>query len=323
MKSDRVVRLAPAGAVVCSALFSLMQVALAFGYPSSAPGSGWWSLLGCALYLPLHLRHIWYTTHARQPPFSRWTLAAMAVVILGFAPLAGNIWPRTYVALAVTTVLVVRSRWSYVAAAGLVILAAPVAHTLGEEWVEAPWYSFTVLCGILALLLLVWLAAALERLRTAQEALAQQAVLRERRRIDDDLRDTLGSALESLVSRGERARDHLVPGELAGLTDDSRSALAEARQRIRGYQRTSLRTELETAVTLLSAAGIESRLELPRGDLPDTIAQQPRAALRTIVTRLLRDQQARTCVITLTTDAGRARLELRTADSTETIEVPA
>ncbi|MFD0689627.1 hypothetical protein [Actinomadura fibrosa] len=86
------------------------------------------------------------------------------------------------------------------------------------------------------MLLLVWLAAALARLQAAREALAQQAVAQERRRIDDDLRATLGAALAEIAARGERSRDLLARGdrdrlaaEMTRLSEDARATLSAAR----------------------------------------------------------------------------------------------
>ncbi|MFI7689816.1 hypothetical protein ACIBQ6_12130 [Nonomuraea sp. NPDC049655] len=333
-RSGRVVRLAPVVAVVCSALLPLLQVTLSFGYEGNDSRTGLWSLAATAAYLPLHLRHVWYAAHARRPPAGRWTFAVMAVVVLGVTPLAGNMWPRAYAGLVVSAVLVLPAPWSYLACVTLVAAAAPVALLLGLPWQVASWPAFSVLCGGGALLLLVWLAAALTRLQAAREALAQQAVAQERRRIDDDLRRTLGGALESIAARGERAAAALTTGnspgpapglaaELAQLADDSRRTLAEARRRVRGYRQPSLRAELETAATLLSAAGVPTRLELPRQGVPETIPPGPRAALRATVTRLLRADGVRACTIAATVAGGRVLLEVRADDVTETIEVPA
>ncbi|MFI7638068.1 hypothetical protein [Nonomuraea sp. NPDC049400] len=329
-RSERVVRLAPVGAVVCGGLLPVLQVALAASYLGNGLRTGLWSLAATAVYLPLHLRHVWYAAHAVRPRGGRWTLGALAVVVLGVTPLAGNMWPRSYAALAVSAVLVLPAPWSFLLYVVLVAVAAPVSGLLGLPWTITPWLTFTVLGGSGAVLLLVWLAAALTRLQTAREALAQQAVAQERRRIDDDLRRTLGGALESIAARGERAAAKLARGEpdslaeeLGGVADDSRRTLADARRRVRGYQRPTLRAELETAATLLSAAGIETCLQLPGSGLPETIAQRPRAALRAAVTRLLRAEGVRTCTIAATAVDGRLLLEVRADDTTETIEVGA
>ncbi|GAA2866753.1 hypothetical protein GCM10020220_065140 [Nonomuraea rubra] len=328
-RSDRVVRLAPVGAVACSAVLPLVQVGLAFSYVGNGVSTGLWSLAATAVYLPLHLRHVWYAARAHRPPLGGWSLVAMTAVILGATPLAGNMWPRAYTALVVSFLLVLPAPWSYLGYVVVVAAAAPVAHALGLSWTAAPWLTFSVLGGSAALLLLVWLAAALTRLQAAREALAQRAVMQERRRIDDDLRHSLGSALESIAARGDRAASiaksepAAAAADLTGLAQESRRTLAEARRRVRGYRQPSLRAELETAASLLTAAGIATRLDLPHGGIPDTIAPRSRGALRATVTRLLRAGPIGTCTITATVLDGRVLLDVRAGDSTETIEVRA
>lgn len=77
------------------------------------------------------------------------------------------------------------------------------------------------------------------------------------------------------------------------------------------YQQVPLRAELDTAAGLLRAAGIQTRLLLPPGGLPETIEAAPRAALRAAVARLLRDDAARHCWIVIARRDGRVWLELR------------
>ncbi len=92
---------------------------------------------------------------------------------------------------------------------------------------------------------------------------------------------------------------------------------------MRGYRRSSLGGELETAAALLVAAGIATRLELPATGLPETVAPACRAALRTALTRLLRERAGGCCTITATAAGEQVRPELRTEGSAETIEVAA
>ena len=174
---------------------------------------------------------------------------------------------------------------------------------------------------------LVWLTGATRRLQEARLVLAEQAIARERLRIDGELRRTVGAALDAIVARGEwaialAARDPaMVECELRLLAERSRGALAEARRTIRGYQQLSLRAELDGAVALLAAAGIQARLVLPGGDLPESVDPAPRAALRAAVARLLHDGAARDCSIVVTRRDGRVQLELR-ADGAEPAMTP-
>jgi two-component system, NarL family, sensor histidine kinase DesK len=145
----------------------------------------------------------------------------------------------------------------------------------------------------------------------------EQAIARERLRIDDELRRTLGVALHAIVARGEWAialaarNPAMVEDELRALVEGSRQGLAEARRTIRGYQQLSLRAELDSAAALLAAAGIHTRLVLPSGELPESVDAAPRAALQAAVARLLHSGAVRHCSIMVTRQDGRVQLELR------------
>jgi two-component system, NarL family, sensor histidine kinase DesK len=84
---------------------------------------------------------------------------------------------------------------------------------------------------------------------------------------------------------------------------------------ISGYQQRSLRAELDSAAALLAAAGIQTRLVLPGGDLPESVDAAPRAALQAAVARLLGDGAARHCSIVVTRQDGRIQLEFHADDS--------
>jgi two-component system sensor histidine kinase DesK len=228
----------------------------------------------------------------------------------------GTSWLTTLHSLAVSALIVLRPPWSLAAVAVLVAAPWPLAAAFGDPgW--GGFYTISVLWRGAALFVLVWLVGATRRLQDARLELAEQAIARERLRIDEELRRTLGAALEAIAVRGERAaalaaRDApTLQDELQALVEGSRRALAEARRMVGGYQRHSLRAELDTAATLLAAAGVETRLLLPDGELPETVDAAPRAALRTALARLLRDDATRRCSIVVLRRDGRVELELR------------
>jgi signal transduction histidine kinase len=310
------VRLATAGAVGCSIVLPLLELARIVAGSSPSPGHAAQALVATACYLPLHVRHVWYAARGSRPAGAGWTLTAMAVVVLGALPVVGTSWLASLHALAVSVLIVVRPPWSLLAVASLVAATAPLAVAFGDpRW--AAFYTVSVVWRGAAVFVLVWLVGATRRLEQAQLLLAEQALARERLRIDGELRRTLGAALEAIAARGRRASllaaedGATLEEELRALVQGSREALAQARRTIRGYQQPSLRAELHSATALLTAAGIKTRLELPRGELPDTVDAAPRAALRAAVARLLRNNAARHCSIVVTRQDGRVRLELR------------
>lgn len=304
--------------------FPALDVFLDFTWGGSFR-QGMWAAGAAGAYLPLHVRHVRFAARSERPRGGAWTLAAMAVIIIGVLPLVGGNWVIEFFSLAVSALIVTRPPWSWLMAAGLVAATVPVAQALGDPYGQAPWFASAVICRGVTLFVLVWLAAALQRLHATRLALADEAVTRERLRIDGELRRTLGTALESIVGRGQRAAaltgaDSVTSrAELLAVVDDSRATLAKARRLVRSYQQVSLRTELDTATALLTAAGISTRLVLPPGGLPaitefsDTTEDAQRAALRAALVRLLRaDDPPRACVITVTRADDVARLEVRT-----------
>ena len=311
------IRLGAAAAVGCSIVLPLLELArIAAGWTPS-PGHATLALVATACYLPLYVRHVWYAARGSRPAGAGWTLLAMAVVILGALPFIGTSWLISLHPLAVSVLIIVRPPWSLLAAAGLVAATAPLAIAFGHPQSVA-FYAVSVICWGSVVFVLVWLVGAARRLEHARLLLAEQALAHERLRIDGELRRTLGAALEAIAASGRRA-SALAAGDAAGvedelraLVDGSRRALAQARRTIRGYQRLSLRAELDSAVALLTAAGIQSRVEVPRGELPNTVDDHARAALRAAVAALLRDDGARRCLIVITRQDGRVRLELRT-----------
>ncbi len=319
-QSGRFVRLATAGAVACSIVLPLLELArIATGWTPS-PGHTQLALAATACYLPLHVRHVWHAARGSRPAGGGWTLTAMAVVIIGALPVIGTSWLTTLHSLAVSVLIIVRPPWSLLVVAALLAAPTPLAMAFGDpQW--AAFYTVSVAWRGASLFVLVWLVGATRRLEHARLMLAREALARERLRIDGELRRTLGAALEAIAARGRRAnvlaaRDAAtLDDELRALVEGSRRALAQARRTIRGYQQLSLRAELDSAAALLTAAGIQTRLELPRGELPETVDARPRAALRAAVARLLGDDATRHCSIVVTRQDGRVRLELR-ADGT-------
>jgi two-component system sensor histidine kinase DesK len=315
-RTGGLIRLAAAAAVGCSIVLPLLELArIAAGWTPS-PGHATQALVATACYLPLYVRHVWYAARDSRPAGAGWTLLAMAVVILGALPFIGTSWLDSLHSLAVSVLIIARLPWSLLAVTSLVAATAPLAIAFGDpQW--AAFYTVSVIWRGAAVFVLVWLVGATRRLEHARLTLAEEALAHERLRIDGELRRTLGAALEAIAASGRRASAlaevdcAALEDQLRALVEGSRRALAQARRTIRGYQRLSLRAELDSAAALLTAAGIQTRLELPRGELPQTVDAAPRAALHAAVARLLRDDAARRCSIVVTYEDGRVWLELR------------
>jgi signal transduction histidine kinase len=310
--SDRTIRLLTAAPLVVLAANVAVQVVLT-PVNNTSPGSTLLTLALMACYTPMVGYLVWSAAHLRRPRAGGWLVAATAVVIGIGVVLIGNVWQMTLAHLLVAVLIVVPRRWA-VPAGCLVMVAEGAVDLLVDPKPNPLWMMLVVGQRAGAALVPTWFVATLRRLRATRERLAEQAVLRERIRIDRELTGTVGDSLTTIAERGaaaaaladsdpDRARQ-----ELEALVDGSRRALAEARRLIRTYQRVPLRTELDTAVTLLSAAGVSARLVLPDGGLPQYADPELREALRAAVDRLLREQATGGWVLALEVSGGSARL---------------
>jgi len=321
-------RFATPGAMAYAAVFPLVQVGLiaessAFWRGGYADGA--WALLATAAYLPLHLRHVEHAARGSRARGGAWTLAALTVVIVAALPL-GDLWLPTFHVVAVSALLVLRPRWSLAVVAAVVAAQVPLSLLLDSAVPAAPsYYAVTVAWRAAAVFVPIWLVGAVRRLEATRRALADEAVVHERLRLDGELRETLGAALRSITAQGERAMvlvdDDTTPGsglgpgplaaELEALVGGARRTLAQARQLVNGYQRASLSTELDTAATLLTAAGIATQVVLPPDGVPDTADEALRSRLRADIARLLRDDTTGSCVIAVTHQAGQVQVAVR------------
>ncbi|WP_433250776.1 hypothetical protein ACQPYK_04745 [Streptosporangium sp. CA-135522] len=311
-RSGRLIRLSTAGIIVYNVSMPLLdlvrQLAVPFG---PGPGHAPSAIAVTVCYLPLHLRHVLHSVRGTRPPHAGWSLATMAVVIIGSVPLIGMDSLGGFFSLSLSALLILRPPWCYAAFAAVVAVSVPLALALGATPATATFLTFAATTRALPVFLTLQLLTAIRRLHAARLKMAEEAVVMERLRIDDELGRTVGTALESLVTAagraGELVRAQDAPAaevQLRDLVGASRRTLAEARRMIRGYQRTPLREELDTALTLLAEAGIEVRLVLPPDEPPESL----RPALRSALSRLLRDDTVRRCTITITSD-GELHLE--------------
>jgi two-component system sensor histidine kinase DesK len=272
-----------------------------------------YSALLMAGLLVISLHHVWHAARGLRAPGAVWSLGAMAVVVAIGVPVAGPQWVTTFAYLLASAVLVLPRRAAVLAGVVILVALVPISLLPGPR-PNPVWMMIVVVERAGAIVVPVWLAGALRSLRAARAELAVRAVLRERGRIDDELSRTVGESLSAIAAAGAEAGTavatdpEVAATKLTGLVEQSRRTLADARLLVRGYQHVGLRAELETAVTLLTSAGVAARLVLPH-DLPDN---QPvlRAELRAAVEELLR-KPVPACVISVqrTSDGQRLVVE--------------
>ncbi len=296
-------------------IWPFVQVAVV----AQAPGAGREVLVAAvatAAYLPFYLRHVVAGVRGARPSASMWSLAAVAAVLLAATPATGPGWLPSYHVLAVSALLVLPRPWSLVVFAATVIGQVPLALALESPIPASPsYYTVTVLWRASSVFVPLWLLGAVRQVEATRRDLAAQAVVRERLRIDEELRRTVSPALSAIVARGEVAERRIRLGgastELRALVDDSRQALADARRLMSGYRGLSLRSELRTAVTLLEAAGIDVRVLQGEDGPEDPLDERLRAELRTAVAGMLRDDRVKHCVIAVYSRDGRTCIDVQ------------
>lgn len=274
------------------------------------------ALVGTAAYLPLHVWHIRHAARGRRPPAAGVSVVAMAALIALFLPAIGVQWLGASYPLGASVLLALRPAWSVPLFGGLVLVQAPLCFLFGQPGWASNFTFGTVLFGLM-LSIPVWLIATLRALYASREELAEQAVSRERIRIDRQLHESFGAGLNAIVTaasvasaRIEDAPSHAA-AELRTVTRDARATLAAARVATSRMQRSSLADELAAGAGLLRTAGIPARLDLPAAGVPVAVPSSLREGLRAEVAALLLDDSVRSCAFAVRSERGAVRVELR------------
>jgi len=315
---DRLVRLAAVGVVV-SIIVILVQRLGRVAVGTTGRDGVLVAVLATAVLVPAEARWALRAMRGGRPRRRPWVVAVIAAATLGLVPLLGIDWAASVHFLATVALVSIRPPWSFLAFAGVIAASVPMAYALGHSD-QALSLVLATFHGGLALAALIWLVAAIRRLQVVRTAVAEAAVVQERVHIDADLGETLGAALHTIAAAAARAGEAVprdpeqAARELNGLVAVARSAMVQARRVISRYQDRSPAAELDAAVALLSAAGIEARLVLPRPALPERLDEPVRTSLRSAVAEVLRVDPRR-CVLTVTNQGVHAAVELRAADA--------
>lgn len=330
--AGRLLRLATGGVFIWTLCESarFLYLGVLFSQPREAP----WLAAGTVICLPLQLVLVRGAIRGARPRHWWWLLASLTLLIAVTLPFGAGInmvlafWASSGIVL-----LYFRPWWSFVLFLGLIAtVVALILLGLGS-WAGAllspsgsetrlqvaTFSAMDVTWGGVALAVLVWLVRTIRELEGARQLLAARAVIAERRRIDDEVNQTVGIALEGIIATGEQAvglvqaRDRdAAAQELRKLTGRSRAALAEARRMLTGYRQVSAEAELRAVITLLEAGGIRAHLTLSGTELPAKLPDQFRARLRALVADALSDQDVTGALVLMITDpSGRLAAELR------------
>jgi two-component system sensor histidine kinase DesK len=255
--SARLIRLAMAAAVLYSLYLPLIRL---YGiadepvksYSGGQVGSGAAHLgvaaIGLTCFLPLM---VWLTlsaTRGERRWAERWTLLAVLGIIFAFMPLVGGSWVGMLYAPSALALVLVPVPWNLGLFTALAAVEAVLAGVLGLPTYTSYFLVGTICLGVPLAILIVAIRRA-RQLQVARQQLADQAVLRERRRINEELRAVFEDRLAAVAQQADRAAQLVATdparssAQMRALVGSSRATLADARRLARGYRDGSLRAE--------------------------------------------------------------------------------
>ena len=295
-----------------------------FGLVGSAVSVAWLAaaVLGLAIFLALYLRLVFSgrilrpsaeDIRARRAGLA--CLVALALV-LNLVYGEGDHWLGLFLFCSAVTVVALPTRVAIAAVGGLAATTAVVGWAVGASTPETG--TLVLLAGLVGLSQIGYarILLTVAELRAAREELAHLAVAKERLRFARDLHDLLGHSLSLITLKSELA-GRLLPdapekaaGEVRDVERVAREALREVREAVSGYRKPILRSELDGAREMLSAAGIRCRVEEEAGELPPAVDAVLAWTVREGVTNVIRHSRARRCELRVTREAGSVRAEV-------------
>ncbi|WP_208868226.1 histidine kinase [Microbispora triticiradicis] len=239
-------------------------------------------------------------------------LGVMAVLTYAPVPVFGPVWLGAAGFLAGPVLLAFPRRAAWPTAAAIVASVAGAGMLFGLPAPVLANSTISALVTGLVVYALLRLAQIVKELQAARESLARSAIVEERLRAARDLHDLLGHSLAAILLTCELARRLESPRErIEEIVAMAEGARADLRS-VSGEQRElSLAAEVESARTVLSAAGIRVTVEPVEPDLPAEVETVLGTVLREAVTNVLRHSEARHCAITMRADESGLRLRVR------------
>ena len=155
------------------------------------------------------------------------------------------------------------------------------------------------------------------RLDEARASAGELAVLRERLRFAADLHDVQGHHLQAISLKAELARrligtdDDAARGHAADVQELTLKALADTRALVHGYRRVGLVTELENAVGILRAAGVEAAVKGTPARVPEPLQPLFGSLVREGATNLLRHTRAERVTLSVEVEGGEVVLRVQ------------
>lgn len=243
-------------------------------------------------------------------------LGALAVLVYAPLPYLPDAWANMpgFLAGSVLLVLPHRVRW-------LAYGAVALSNGLVQAWDEQDsstqaYYLISSLVAGLVVYGLSRLPSLVKQLETVRSELAELAVSQERLRFARDLHDLLGFSLSAITLKVELARKLIgeqtdrALRELAEILGIAREALTDVRAVASSYRELSLTDEIESARSVLAAAGVAATIEADHLELSPRSRTVLATVLREGVTNLLRHSEATRCTITIAGTGGVVSIDI-------------
>ncbi|ASU80290.1 two-component sensor histidine kinase [Actinopolyspora erythraea] len=188
----------------------------------------------------------------------------------------------------------------------LVVMSMGVAQAqFGGTYVDVVYTSVSTVITGLVVYGLSRLAGLVREVHEVRTELAEMAVAQERLRFARDLHDLLGYSLSTITLKTElthrlvnrqpaRAKE-----ELGEILEISRRALVDVRSVASGYRELSLDEECRSVHSVLTAAGVQVRINQEYEDLPIRVSTVLATVLREAATNVLRHSRAKNCEVTV------------------------
>jgi two-component system, NarL family, sensor histidine kinase DesK len=253
---------------------------------------------------------------ARQLQVAVPALLTMAVLLVATSLAFGESWVLLAVYLSVAAVAALPDRLATPAAAATCVLALGLGLAMRLEAGEIAGLVLPPLAAGIAMVSFKGVLRVNAELRAARQEIARLAVGEERLRFARDLHDLLGHSLSLITLKSELA-NRLLPEhpeqaatEVADVERVARQALAEVREAVSGYRRTTLENELAGERVALETAGIGWSAEVDAGPLPPEVEDALGWTVREGTTNVLRHSHARHCEVRVERDGGTVSVEV-------------
>lgn len=288
------------------------------------------SLAGATVFVALYARIAWRNAQRLVDPTPVplapvglalwWPILVMLALSIVLTSANGVSWGALFIYTCAAAAGRLPVRQALALVVGVMLITVLYSWRLGLSPDKTVGNVLTIFFASVTTITMVWSVATSRQHREERAEMARvNAVSAERLRIARDLHDLLGHNLSVIALKSELARrlvdvaPERAAAEIGDIENVARQALDEVREAVAGYRHPSLAGELAGAREVLAAAGITYHFDRDDGAsyrLPSAIDAALAWTVREGITNVIRHSHARSCVISLTQQAGDVRIEI-------------